>query len=136
MNGEDYSFGHDDGSLSGADQRREFRLAGRARLTLELEAVDPEDPDAGAGKHLTCHTHDLSVNGIRLLTREPLSKGALLPMVVSLADNENSFKLTGEVVWCESRGDAGWAVGLKVLFSDQTSYIDWVEAVGRAMIQD
>lgn len=136
MNGEDYSFGHIEGSLAGADQRREFRLTGRATLTLELEAVDPEDPGAGVGKHLTCHTHDLSVNGIRVLTQEPLSKGALLPMMVSLAGDENSFTLTGEVVWCESRGSGGWAVGLKVLFSDQTSYIEWVEAVGRAMVQD
>jgi Tfp pilus assembly protein PilZ len=140
MNAEDYnpeySFGQEDGSQSGADQRSEFRLTGRATLTLELEAADPEDSDTGAGRYLTCHTHDLSVNGVRILTREPLSHGALLPMVVTLAGADNSFTLTGEVVWCEPRGDEDWAVGLKVLFSDETSYIDWVEAVGRAMTQD
>ncbi|WP_372971569.1 hypothetical protein [Marinobacter sp.] len=43
------------------------------------------------------------------------------------------FRLMVEVVWCRPADDTGWLVGLQILESDDTAYLEWVEAVARAM---
>ena len=136
MQQDNYSFGQEGQVPPDNDQRSEFRLTGRARIEIELEAPDPEEGADGRGSHLACHTNDLSVNGLRIEAAEPLTPGALLPMKVALAGSGNSHDLTVEVVWCEAGGRAGWTVGLKILPSDETAYIEWVDAMARAMTQD
>lgn len=136
MNQDNYSFGQEGQVPPENDQRSEFRLTGRARIELELEAPDPEADEDVSGNRIACYTSDLSVNGLCIETREPLTPGALLPMAVSLAGSGGSYALTVEVVWCEPRGHDGWVTGLKILPSDETSYIDWVDAMAKAMTQD
>lgn len=134
MSQQDYSFGADDPNGVDHDQRSEFRLTGRATLTLELESPEPGEvlpPDA----RLVCHTHDLSVSGARVVTDELLPVGALLPVTIALAGAGGSHDLMVEVIWCEAQ-DGRWASGLKVVPSDDNSYIDWVDAMASAMIQD
>lgn len=134
MSQQDYSFGADDGQGVDHDQRSEFRLTGRATLTLELETPEPgESPAPGA--RLVCHTHDLSVNGARVFTEEALTVGALLPVTIALAGAGGSHDLMVEVIWTEVR-DGRWVSGLRVVPSDDSSYIEWVDAMARAMIQD
>jgi hypothetical protein len=38
-----------------------------------------------------------------------------------------------EVVWCRASTETSWLVGLQILESDDTSYLEWVEAVAKAM---
>lgn len=120
----------------GQDKRLEYRLSGRARVTLELEAADPADGDNGQNRTLTAPTHDLSVTGMRIIAAEALTLGAILPIQVLLAGDEQPYQLIAEVVWCERRGPLQYATGLKVLDSDDTSFMDWIDAVARAMIED
>jgi len=134
MNQNDYSFGQNDDGSSHEDQRAEFRLTGRATVTLELEAPDQELGDPG--KSLVCHTHDLSANGIKVYTREALPNGALLPVVVALDGDSSEYALMSEVVWCNAKGEDGWAVGLRVMDSDDTSFLEWMDAVAKAMAED
>lgn len=134
MSQQDYSFGAEPSDGIDQDQRSEFRLTGRATLTLEVEAPEPgEGPDPGS--RLVCQTHDLSVNGARVFTDEALTVGALLPVTVTLAGAGGSHDLIMEVVWSEVRS-ARWVSGLKVMPSDDTPYIEWVDAMARAMVQD
>lgn len=121
---------------AGPDKRSEYRLSGRAGVVLELEAVDPETEGQAQPRTLTAQTHDLSATGMRVMTAEALTPGAILPAQVQLAGNEVRYQLIVDVVWCEHRRDGQYAVGLKVLDSDGSSFMDWMEAVARAMIQD
>lgn len=116
------------------DQRTEYRLTGRARVTLELEAAD--SVSGLEGRQLVSYTTDLSANGIRLTTSEELPLQALLPTAVVLDGSDTVFNLTGEVVWCNAQDASSWAVGLKILESDGTSFVEWIEAVAAAMVQD
>ncbi|WP_166268302.1 PilZ domain-containing protein [Marinobacter caseinilyticus] len=135
MNDDDYSFGQDADTLMSPDeQRSEFRLAGRATVVLQLEAQSPESEREG--KTLTCYTHDISTSGVRVQTREAISLGALLSMLIKFDDAGEGYSLIGEVVWTKA-GEAGdWVVGLKILESDETSFIDWLDAIGKAMSED
>lgn len=118
------------------DKRSEYRLSGRASVLLELEAADPDDGDHGQPRTLTAQTHDLSATGMRIITAEPVTLGAILPIQVQLAGDDARYQLIAEVVWCERRSSAHYAVGLNVLDSDGSSFVDWMDAVARAMVQD
>lgn len=135
MNQDDYSFGREQPAVDG-DQRSEFRLTGRATIVIELEAPDPEEQGLDSGVKMICQTDDLSVNGLRIRTPKPLIVGAWLLIEVTLAETGGPYVLTGEVIWCEERKDYGWLVGMKILVTEEAAYIDWVDAVSRAMAQD
>lgn len=126
------------GSVSdkGQDKRAEYRLSGRASVVLELEAADPDDAEQGKPTVLTARTQDLSATGMRIITAEPLTLGAILPIQVRLAGNDVNYQLIAEVVWCERRTSQEYAVGLNVLDSDGSSFVDWVDAVARAMAEE
>ncbi len=34
-----------------------------------------------------------------------------------------------EVVWCRASTESGFLVGLRIIESDETAYLEWVEAV-------
>jgi hypothetical protein len=131
----DYSFGNDDQKAS-ADNRSEYRLTGSAQVTLELESSEPESTDESTGRSLVSKTRDLSAQGFSLTTREPLLEHALLSAWVKLDSEPEAFQLTVDVVWCRPASAGQWLVGLRILESDDTAYLEWVDAVARAMSED
>lgn len=131
----DYTFGNDDPSES-ADNRSEYRLTGSAQVSLELESTEPEGSDHSTGKILAARTRDLSAQGFSLTTREPLMTYALLSAWVNLEGEPDTFRLTVDVVWCRPAAPGEWLVGLSIQESDDTSCLEWAEAVARAMSED
>lgn len=137
----DYSFGNEEevGPEVPGDNRSEYRLTGSAQVTLELESSEPENGDSAAessGRTLVSRTRDLSAQGFCLTTREPLVEHALLTAWVRLDGEPETFQLTVDVVWCRPTSAGQWLVGLRILDSDDTSYLEWVEAVARAMAEN
>lgn len=132
----DYHFGDYDDSPESGDNRSEYRLTASASVTLELESPLPDDEREQSGRILESRTSDVSARGIRLTTTEPLPMGALLPAWVSLDDVSEPFQLMVEVVWCRPNTERSWLVGLQILESDETSCLEWVEAVAKAMSED
>lgn len=129
----DYSFGDYEDAPESGDNRSEYRLAASASVTLELESPIPDVEGDQSGRSLVSRTSDVSARGIRLTTAEPVTQGALLPAWVSLEDDNKPFGLMVEVVWCRANTETSWLVGLQILESDDTSYLEWVEAVAKAM---
>ena len=136
----DYNFGNDEDPHVSGDNRSEYRLTGSAQVTLELESSEPESGSGSdsstAGRTLVSKTRDLSARGFSLTTREPLVENALLTAWLSLDGEPEAFRLTVDVVWCRPASSGQWLVGLRILESDDTCYLEWVEAVARAMSQD
>ncbi|MGP4843174.1 PilZ domain-containing protein [Marinobacter sp. 1Y8] len=116
------------------DQRSEFRLSARAVAHIELESPEPDLAEARPDI-LSCYTTDLSATGVRLISKLELPLGALLPVTMELArvDGSERFPLMMEVVWCRAQGSASWHVGLKILESDDTAVVEWLDLVARAM---
>lgn len=106
MSVDDYSLGVS-GKDTEDDQRSEFRLTGRATVSLQLEAPNPGDDDPG--KTIVCYTQNLSSSGVRVQTLEPVTVGALLPLSVTFEGEQIVYQLTGEVVWTEPRESGQWA---------------------------
>ncbi|MDK8464359.1 PilZ domain-containing protein [Marinobacter sp. SS13-12] len=131
----DYNFGDYDESPESGDNRCEYRLTASAKVTMELESSVPEGAGSGDERTIVSRTSDLSARGIRLATSEPLTTGAILPAWVCLEEVSEPFRLMVEVVWCRPADDSGWLVGLQILESDDTAYLEWVEAVARAMAE-
>ncbi|WP_225314951.1 PilZ domain-containing protein [Marinobacter confluentis] len=132
----DYSFGNEDDPSGSADNRSEYRLAGSAQVTLELESRDPESTDETPARNLSLKTRDLSAQGFSVITREPLLEHALLRAWIKLEGEAEPFQLTVDVVWCRPGAGGEWLVGLRILESDDTAYLEWAEAVARAMSED
>ncbi|HKK56943.1 PilZ domain-containing protein [Marinobacter sp.] len=132
MNDIDYSFGNDDPPESG-DNRSEFRLAGSTQVRLELESSEPDNSDGSGGRILVARTRDLSAQGLSVTTREPLMPTALLRAWIRLDGEPETFQLTVDVVWCQPASPGEWLVGLSIQDSDDTSCLEWAEAVARVM---
>lgn len=127
--------GHDEGPLANwvfeeRDQRGEYRITGRVTADLLVEAEDPEGSDPP--RWLRCRTKDISASGLRVVTDEAITEGALLPVTVSI-DATESFSLMAEIRWCWQGGDGFWRVGLSLVDSDDSALPDWKEAVARLL---
>lgn len=130
----DYSFGTHSEPPVDRDNRADYRLTARARAILELESGVPEDTGQEA-RDLVCGIRDISARGLCLASAEPLSLDALLPARVFLGNHAEPFVLMLEVVWCRPH-ESAFLVGARIIESDQTAYVEWVEAVASAMAQD
>ncbi|BES71591.1 hypothetical protein RE428_26090 [Marinobacter nanhaiticus D15-8W] len=130
----DYSFGNE--PETDREQRREFRLTGRVTVNLELESPDPDE--GREARVTTCYTSDLSATGIRVVAREEVTEGAILPAYVELFRNgaKAAYTLMVEVVWCRACDDGLWQVGLHVLESDDTAVLEWLETMAQALEED
>ena len=136
MTDNDYNFGTQHEPRLDQDNRADYRLTARARAILELESGPPGMPEDAAfgGKELVCGIRDISAGGLCLFSAEPLSLDALLPAMVFLGNHDQPFRLMVEVVWCRPH-ESAFLVGLRIIESDETAYVEWVEAVARAMAE-
>ena len=134
MTDNDYSFGTPNEPPVDQDNRADYRLTARARAILELESGLPEETGAEE-RDLVCGIRDISASGLCLTADEPLSLGALLPARVFLGNHAQPFGLMVEGVWCRPN-ESSFLVGARIIESDETAYVEWVEAVASAMAQD
>jgi len=122
-----------DAWVPGDDQelRTEFRLTGRVWVGIEVESADVDG--SGEARTLRCTTRDLSASGISISASEPLPEGALLPVTLVI-DDENRFLLMAEVRWCRTVPEQeGYQIGLAILDSDETTFLEWKEAIAQLM---
>ncbi|GGY82245.1 PilZ domain-containing protein [Marinobacter zhanjiangensis] len=130
INKDPYAFG--DNELDpDHEQRDEFRLVGRASVSLELESAEPGE--VGQARVAPAESSDVSPGGLRLITREPLTEGALLPASISLQGEVAACALTVEVIWCRAVNDGRWQSGLRILDTGDSEYLAWMDGVARAM---
>ncbi|MBW0146343.1 PilZ domain-containing protein [Marinobacter arenosus] len=132
MSNADYDFWASDQRLESADNRSDYRLTATARATLELESEVPGHGPESRGRALVCRIRDISARGMCLLSKEPLSLGALLPASVFLGTHPEPFALMVEVVWCRPN-QSEFLVGTQIIESADTAYVEWLEAVASAM---
>ncbi|MBW4933307.1 PilZ domain-containing protein [Marinobacter sp. F4206] len=135
MSDADYDFGRPDREVDGPDNRTDYRLTATARATLELESEMPEPGSDRQRRELVCRIRDISARGLCLFSKEPISLGALLPALVSLGRHPEPFTLIVEVVWCRPH-QTEFLVGVQIQESDDTAYVEWLEAVAAAMAED
>ncbi len=136
MTDTDYSFGNRDMGPSGPENRADYRLTARAVAVLELES---DTPALAGGKglparKLECRIRDLSTSGLSLLSTEALTPGALIPAMVMLTPTAEPLSLMVEIVWCRPESP-GFLAGLRILESDGTACVEWMEAVASALAQ-
>ena len=132
---DDYGFGIEDDLPSGKDLREDYRLTARARAWILLESAEPESEPStldGVSDRLECQVRDISARGISLLCEASLSIGSILVAEVSLGEHAEHFRLSVEVMWCRE-AEWGYLIGVRVLESDETDYLDWIEAGARAL---
>ncbi|MDK9557774.1 PilZ domain-containing protein [Marinobacter sp. M216] len=132
MSNTDYGFGTSESASEGPDNRADYRLTATARATLELESEVPGKALKNRGRDLVCRIRDISARGMCLFSPEPLSLGALLPATVVLGDHPTPFVLMVEVVWCRPNRSE-FLVGVQIMESDGTGYVEWLDAVASAM---
>jgi len=133
MMDKDYRFGQESSVPDGTEKRGDYRLSARATVRLHTESAEPLELSGKLleGSVQTCEVRDLSANGMSLVTNEVLRTGSLLTAEVLLSGQHQSLKLMVEVVWQKAEG-ARYLNGVRVVDSDETDYLHWLEAVADA----
>ncbi|KMQ74518.1 PilZ domain-containing protein [Marinobacter subterrani] len=136
MTDKEYSFGTQNEPHIDRDNRSDYRLTARAQAILELESGLPgvAEDTGSSGQELVCQIRDISAGGLCLFSAEPVSLDALLPAMVFLGNHSQPFRLMVDVVWCRPQDNA-FLVGVRIIESDETAYVEWVEAVAAAMAE-
>lgn len=134
MMDDDYQFGAVQVLPRGRDKRQDYRLTARARAWIQHESPEPgaDEPELAGTATLECQIRDISARGLSLACAEPLKVNSLLMANVSLGHQPKGFQLMIEVMWSR-KADTGYLVGIRVLESDDTDYLDWLEAVATAL---
>ncbi|MCD9459425.1 PilZ domain-containing protein [Marinibactrum halimedae] len=107
-----------------AEKRSEMRIDATETVYLELTSAsyDGKDP----ARISITESIDISANGLRATTKEPLSQGRLLQIVVQSRESSQRLKLVAEVKWCTALlQNSHYEVGLEVLESDGTDVAEW-----------
>ncbi|MEC7815642.1 MAG: PilZ domain-containing protein [Pseudomonadota bacterium] len=131
MTDRDYEFGTNTG-IAGRDQRDDYRLVARATARVQAESVEPSSAPELPARALECQIRDISSRGFRLVSAEPFPVGALLATEAALGKWPQPFALTIEVVWCRQT-EEGYLSGIQIVPSDDTDYVEWVEAVAEVL---
>ncbi|MFV8571032.1 PilZ domain-containing protein [Marinobacter sp. SBS5] len=129
-----YSFGREASLPDGADKREDYRLSARATARLRVESAEPIEfgDESLEASVRTCEVRDLSASGMSLVTMEPLHAGSLLAAEIHLSAQKKSFRLMVEVVWSKKEEGSRHLNGVRVFDSDETDYLNWLEAVAEA----
>ncbi|WP_291828000.1 PilZ domain-containing protein [Marinobacter sp.] len=131
---DDYQFGTSQTLPLGRDKREDYRLTARARAWIQRETPEPGtcSADRAAEKTVECQIRDISARGLSLASTEAFNLSSLLMAEVSLGHRSERYKLMVEVMWCRQT-DEGYQVGIRVQESDETDYLDWIDAVATAL---
>jgi len=132
MADDNYMFGTKPELSGNDDQREEYRLVARARAYVQLESPEPEAAGLTDREVLECQIRDLSARGISLVSPVSLVEGSILQSDIEAGPDSGLFRLIIEVMWCRET-QAGYLVGVRVLESDGTDYLEWIETVARAL---
>ena len=139
MADKDYTFGLANDARS-PDNRFDYRLCARAKAVIHLETGE-SGQYTDRKQVLACPVRDLSASGLRLWSAYSLPVGAFVPAVIHLVDGQPDYHLMLEIVWCEpeladaSEPPTGYLAGCRVLESGGTEAVEWLEAVGMAMLK-
>ncbi|KPQ30158.1 MAG: PilZ domain [Marinobacter excellens HL-55] len=134
MTDDNYQFGTSRSLPKGKDKREDYRLTARARAWIQRESPEPGSDQSELARESTleCQIRDISARGLSLVSAEPLTVNSLLMAEVSLGHQAKAFALMVEVMWCRQT-DEGNLIGIQVLASDDTDYLDWMDAVATAL---
>lgn len=111
-----------------SEKRQEYRLDSEEIVFIELAAAAPDGSEPARIVVATCI--DISANGIQVLSDQPLTQGAILPVCVQLDQPEVRLHVTCEVMWCRSQADdLGYAIGLSIFESQGTDVQKWKEVI-------
>ncbi len=137
MTDQNYTFGTGPELPRGHDDRADYRLAARAVAGIQVEASEPlgaKMPGLAAQRIVECRIRDISTGGFSLVARETLSEGSILTARVDLGNGKSPYRLTIEAMWCRPVSQ-GYLIGVRVLESDETDYLEWMDAVADALTE-
>ena len=137
MTDQNYPFGTGPELPRGHDDRTAYRLTARATASIQMEAPEPSSgtfPVEDQARMVRCRIRDISTDGFSLLARESLTAASILGARIDLGNGNAPFQLMIEVVWCRPV-EEGYLVGVRVLESDETDYLEWMEAVAEALAE-
>lgn len=116
-----------------SEQRQEFRLNNQLTVIIELNSSANGEPTLVITKSL-----DISANGLRVISSEPVATDIILRCCIRPADESRQFLLVTEVKWCKPHDTEGdYLIGLSLFDSEGTDIVEWKEHIAqRATILD
>ncbi|MDX5297536.1 MAG: PilZ domain-containing protein [Gammaproteobacteria bacterium] len=110
--------------------RSEYRLTGRVIVEIEVRGADPQSGEVA--EYMRGTSHDVSGNGLSVSAPQPLPEGALVPLHMTTDTGGQTFTLMSEVKRSRPPDEDGhYRIGFQFIESDDTSIIEWKEAMAR-----
>lgn len=137
MTDQNYTFGTGPELPRGHDDRADYRLTARAVAGVQVETSEPLEPvipGVADQRVVECRIRDISTGGFSLISREAFTEGSILTSRVDLGNGKASYRLTIEAMWCRPVNQ-GYLIGVRVLESDETDYLEWMDAVADALAE-
>ncbi|BFM07482.1 PilZ domain-containing protein [Halioxenophilus aromaticivorans] len=107
------------------EQRSELRLNRKYTVLLKLAA---ETPAGDAAEFAIARCLDVSSDGLKIETNSLLQAGYIHEVTVvveCLAAPAQRYNLIAEIMWCDALAQGGYTAGLKLLESEDTTFIGW-----------
>ncbi len=115
------------------EKRSHSRITEDADVTVTIKSA-PEVRDI-EGKILSCHTTDVSMRGVQLMSNVDIQIGTLLELDIVFKHSSKNFIQIGNVVWItetsddESEGEPYYNVGIRFNETSNPQFKDWVYAI-------
>lgn len=88
---------------------KERRIFHRFTINIPASYVDPL-----LNKTLNAQTHDISVEGLGLVSERKLTVGTILEICLQMTDNGEKIVVKGKVVWLTLTDDNKYRAGIKL----------------------
>jgi len=92
-----------------AQHVKERRVFYRFSINIPVSYVDPS-----LNKVVNAYTHDISVEGLGLVTDTEIICGTILKICLQMADNGEKILTQGKAVWSNPTDDNKYRVGIKL----------------------
>lgn len=103
------------------ENRKDKRFGERNDVLIKNRCQAPETAANGG---VNAYTHDLSVTGARIRTKQDFPVGHVIRIGIDLKRTQKSFKVDAEVIWTrKSKNGKRFDIGVEFLHSVPDSYI-------------
>mgnify|MGYP002038136913 FL=1 len=92
-----------------------FHLREDASDVREQAIPQIGSPPSLQGEVLECEVHEVSINGVRFSSKEPLPPNTVKEMTLDTGEDEK-LKVQAAIRWCRPASSGGYEVGAEISF--------------------
>ena len=115
--------------MSSPDVERRGAPRHAHEVTVDVKVISATDPALNPGQTFHCRSHDISIGGLQIRLRQPLSTGTTVEMWVVSPLFQDTMILAGTVRWCSEIDTGLYAAGIVLRAEASENIMVWRNTV-------